>query len=224
MRVIITGSTGMVGEGVLLECLQSPAVEHILLLNRRVGSYHGPKITEVSHGDLHNLAPVEDQLRGYDACFFCAGISSVGISQADYERTTYDLTLAVAHTLVRLNPHMVFIYVSGAGTDGTGTSRLHWARVKGRTENAVLALPFRAAYAFRPGALQATAGQRNVPKIYRYLAWLYPVVRGLAPGRACTLREVGQAMLKAVQTGYPQPVLEVADMVRLARAETPETA
>ena len=224
MRVIITGSTGMVGEGVLLECLHNPAVDHILLLNRRPGGYAGPKITEVLHGNFQDLAPVENQLAGYDACFFCAGVSSLGLSKTDYETITYDLTLAVAHTLLRLNPGMTFIYVSGAGTDRTETSWQHWARVKGRTENDLLALPFGAAYMFRPGFMKATEGQRNTLKMYRYLAWAYPLLRRLAPATACTLREVGQAMIKAVRIGYSKPVLEVPDVVRLARANTPKTA
>ncbi len=224
MRVIITGSTGMVGEGVLLECLQNPAVEHILLLNRKPGGYHGPKITEVLHGNFQDLTPVENQLSGYDACFFCAGVSSVGISKEEYERITHNLTLGAATTLLRLNPQMTFIFVSGQGTDSTGTSRLHWARVKGKTENELLALPFRAAYMFRPGFMKATDGQRNILKAYRYLAWLYPVVRGLAPAMACTLQEVGQAMINAAQMGYSKPVLEVSDIVRLARAKTTEAA
>jgi uncharacterized protein YbjT (DUF2867 family) len=166
--------------------------------------------------DLQDLRAVESQLAGYNACFFCAGISSVGISKAEYERITHDLTLAVAETLLRINPEMTFIYVSGAGTDSSETSRQHWARVKGRTENELLALPFRAAYMFRPGFMKATAGQRNILKWYGAIAWLYPVARRLAPAFVSTMQEVGRAMINAADFGYSKPVLEVRDIVALA--------
>lgn len=217
LRVILTGATGMVGEGVLLECLQSPAVAHVLVLSRRPTGRTHPKMTELLHDDFQNLEPVESQLTGYDACFFCAGISSVGASKEEYERITHDLTLAFAHTLARLNPGMTFVYVSGAGTDSTGKSRQHWARVKGRTENELLALPFRRAYMFRPGFMRATPGQRNLLKWYGLLAWLYPLARRLAPAYVCTMQEVGQAMIAAARGGAPKPVLEVPDIVALAR-------
>ena len=218
LRVILTGATGMVGEGVLLECLQSPAVAHVLVLTRKSISRTHPKMSELLVPDLANLSAVESQLTGYDACFFCAGISSVGISAAEYERITHDLTLFVGVTLARLNPALTFIYVSGAGTDNTETSRQHWARVKGRTENELLALPFRAAYMFRPGIMRPQAGQRNVPKLMRVIDWLYPVIKRLAPSMACTLKEVGQAMISAADFSYSKPVLEVRDIVVLAKS------
>jgi len=218
LRVIITGATGMVGEGVLLECLQNPAVEQVLVLTRKPTGRTHAKMRELLVPDLAQLSAVESQLTGYNACFFCAGISSVGISQQEYERITHDLTLAVAETLVRLNPELKFIYVSGAGTDSAETSRQHWARVKGRTENELLALPFPAAYMFRPGFMKATEGQRNILKWYPALAWLYPVARRLAPGWVSTLQEVGRAMINAADFGYSKPVLEVRDIVALARA------
>jgi uncharacterized protein YbjT (DUF2867 family) len=220
LRVILTGATGMVGEGVLLECLQNPAVAQVLVLTRKPTGRQHAKIKELLVPDLANLSAVESQLTGYNACFFCAGISSVGISKKEYERTTHDLTLHVAETLVRLNPELTFVYVSGAGTDGTGKSRLHWARVKGQTENELLALPFRAAYMFRPGFMKPTAGQQRVLKAYGYVGWLFPVVRKLAPGHACTIAEVGRAMIHAADFGYSKPVLEVRDMVALARAKS----
>ena len=218
LRVILTGATGMVGEGVLLECLQSPAVAHVLVLTRKPTGRTHPKMSELLVPDLANLSAVESQLTGYNACFFYAGISSVGISAAEYERITHDLTLLVGVTVARLNPALTFIYVSGAGTDNAETSRQHWARVKGRTENEVLALPFRAAYIFRPGMMRPRAGQRNVPKLMRVIDWLYPVIKRLAPSMACTLKEVGQAMISAADFGYSKPVLEVRDIVALAKS------
>ena len=217
-RVILTGATGMVGEGVLLECLQNPAVAHVLVLTRKPTGRTHPKMRELLVPDLADLSAVKGQLAGYNACFFCAGISSVGISKQEYERITHDMTLAVAETLVRLNPNMTFIYVSGASTDSTETSRQHWARVKGRTENELLALPFRAAYMFRPGLLRPQTGQQNVPQLMRAIDWLYPVLKRLAPSVACTLKEVGQAMINAAEFGYSKPVLEVRDIVALAKS------
>ncbi|WP_201978604.1 NAD-dependent epimerase/dehydratase family protein [Hymenobacter rubidus] len=219
IRAILTGATGMVGEGVLLECLQNPSVEHVLVLTRKPTGRSHPKMTELLVPDLANLSAVENQLTGYNACFFCAGISSVGISKEEYERITHDLTLAVAETLVRLNPDMTFIYVSGAGTDSSEKSSQHWARVKGRTENELLALPFHAAYMFRPGFMKATEGQHNMLKWYGAIAWLYPLARRLAPNFVSTLQEVGQAMINAADFGYSKPVLEVRDIVALARSK-----
>ena len=216
IRVIITGATGMVGEGVLLECLRDDNVERILLLSRKPSGYAHPKLRELLHPDFQQLAAIEADLAGYNACFYCAGVSSLGISSAEYERITYDTTLAVAHTLARLNPDMVFCYVTGAGTDSTERGRSHWARTKGRTENALLRLPFRAAYMFRPGFMRATPGQRNVLGLYKYVSWLYPIFRKLATKYVSTMAEMGVAMLRAVQQGYPKPVLEVREIVALA--------
>ncbi|AMJ64960.1 NAD-dependent epimerase/dehydratase family protein [Hymenobacter sp. PAMC 26628] len=217
LRVILTGATGMVGEGVLLECLENPAVAHVLVLSRRPSGRSHPKMTELLHANLQDLGPIESQLMGYDACFFCAGISAVGVSKEEYERITHDLTLDFARTLARLNPALTFIYVSGAGTDSTAQSGQHWARVKDRTENELLALPFRRAYMFRPGFMQVTLGQRNVLKWYGLIAWLYPLVRRLAPAYVSTMQEVGRAMIDAASGGAPKPVLEVPDIVALAR-------
>ena len=218
LRVIITGATGMVGEGVLLECLQNPAVAHVLVLTRKPTGRTHANLTELLVPDLANLRAVETQLTGYNACFFCAGISSVGVSKEEYERITHDLTLAVGETLARLNPALTFIYVSGAGT--SEASGQHWARVKGRTENELLARPFGAAYMFRPGFMKATAGQRNLLKWYPAIAWLYPVARRLAPQFVSTMQEVAQAMINAAAFGYSKPVLEVRDIVALARAKS----
>ncbi len=220
LRVILTGATGMVGEGVLLECLQNPTVERVLVLTRRPTGRTHAKMSELLVPDLQDLSAMENQLTGYNACFFCAGVSSVGISKEEYERITHDLTLGVGQTLARLNPALTFIYVSGASTDSTGTSRQHWARVKGRTENDLLALPFYAAYMFRPAFMQVTPGQRNAPKWYGAIAWLYPVARRLTPNYVSTMQEVGRAMINAAGFGYSKPVLEVRDIAALAGAKS----
>lgn len=216
IKTIITGSTGMVGEGVLIECLNHPDVEEILVLNRKPGGMSHPKLREVIHGDLFDLAPIERQLAGFDACFFCLGVSSVGMSSEEYRHITHDLTLNMARLLVRLNPEMTFCYVTGAGTDSSEQGRIAWARVKGATENALVSL-FKQAYMFRPGFMKATPGQRNVKSYYKFFSWLYPIGRALYPAGFCTLQEVGLAMINAARTGYPSRILEVADIVKLAK-------
>lgn len=207
----------MVGEGVLLECLNHPDVEQILVINRKPGGMSHPKLREIIHEDFLNLAPIEPQLAGYDACFFCLGISSVGISQQEYKHITYDLTLNAAQLLAKTNPDMTFCYITGAGTDSSEHGRVAWARVKGATENALIRL-FKRAYMFRPGFMKATAGQQNIKSYYYWFAWVYPIGRALYPAGFCTLQEVGQAMINAVIKGYPQAILEVQDIVRLAKA------
>jgi nucleoside-diphosphate-sugar epimerase len=216
-KAIITGATGMVGEGVLLECLNHPAVEQILVINRRPGGLSHPKLREIIHTDFLNLAPIEPLLAGYAACFFCLGVSSVGMSQQEYEHMTYDLTLNVAELLAKDNPDMTFCYITGAGTDSSEHGRVAWARVKGATENALIRL-FKRAYMFRPGFMLATPGQKNLKSFYYWLAWIYPIGRALYPAGFCTLGEVGQAMINAVIKGYPRPILEVKDIVQLAKA------
>ena len=215
MKAIITGATGMVGEGVLLECLSNPAVEQILVINRRAGGVSHPKLHEIIHGDFFNLAPIEAQLAGFDACFFCLGVSSVGMSQADYKHMTYDLTLNVAQLLAKLNPAMTFCYVTGAGTDSSEHGRTAWARVKGATENALLRL-FKEAYMFRPGFMRPTPGQKNVKTYYKFILWLYPIGRKLYPGGFLTLQEVAVAMIKVAGNGCPKHILEVKDIAALA--------
>jgi nucleoside-diphosphate-sugar epimerase len=215
MKAIITGATGMVGEGVLLECLSNPAVEQVLVINRRPGGVSHPKLREIIHGDFFNLAPIESQLAGFDACFFCLGVSSVGMSQADYKHMTYDLTLNVAQLLAKLNPAMTFCYVTGAGTDSSEQGRTAWARVKGATENALLRL-FKEAYMFRPGFMRPTPGQKNVKTYYKFILWLYPIGRKLYPAGFLTLQEVAVAMIKVAGNGYPKHILEVKDIAALA--------
>jgi uncharacterized protein YbjT (DUF2867 family) len=217
IKAIITGATGMVGEGVLLECLDHPDVGQVLVINRKPGGRSHPKLREIIHADFFNLAPIAQQLTGYDACFFCLGVSSVGMDAGQYKRMTQDLTLGVAQVLALANPGMAFCYVTGKGTDSSEQGRIAWARVKGATENALLRL-FKRAYMFRPGMMKASPGQKNLPALYRYLFWIYPVGRALAPSSFCTLQEVARAMINAAGKGAPKQILEVADIVALAKA------
>ena len=214
-KIILTGATGMVGEGVLLECLRNPQVSEVLALSRKPSGHTHPKLREVLHADFQNLSSIENELTGYDACLFCAGISSLGVSKPEYERITHDLTLHVAETVLRLNPDSSFGYISGAGTDSTETSFQHWARVKGRTENELLAMPFRHVHAFRPGMMKPEPEQLHVLAMYKPLGWLFPAFRAL--GMGCSIREVAQAMLRASAQGYFRPVLEISDIVALAQ-------
>ena len=217
INAIITGATGMVGEGVLLECLDHPDIDRIVVLNRKpLGRTH-PKLREIIVKDFFALEPMARELSGYNACFFCLGVSSVGISREEYRHITFDLTLSVAQVLAGLNPDMSFCYVTGAGTDSSEKGRVGWARVKGATENALLRL-FKNAYMFRPGFMKASPGQKNLKSWYKYIEWLYPLGRRLYPGGFCTLREVGQAMINAAAKGYPKQILEVLDIVALAKA------
>lgn len=214
IKAIITGATGMVGEGVLLECLSHPDVEQVLVINRKPGGV-SPKLREIVHADFFNLTPIEPQLVGYNACFFCLGVSSVGMANDAYRRVTYDLTLNVAQVLARSNPEMTFCYVTGKGTDSSEKGRIAWARVKGATENALMRL-FKKSFMFRPGFMKASPGQKNVKSYYKYFAWVYPVGRALYPAGFCTLQEVGQAMINAAGKGYPKQILDVEDIVKLA--------
>ncbi len=207
----------MVGEGVLLECLQQPEVEKVLVINRRPGGVRHPKVQEIIHQNFQDLSPINNQLSGYDACFFCLGVSSVGMKEPDYRRVTHDLTLHVAQTLAEVNPQLVFCYVSGAGTDSSAKGNSMWARVKGETENALLRLPFKAAYNFRPAFLEPTPGMKNI-KYYKYIGWLAPVVRMLAPNYISTLSDLGKAMIHVSQKGYGKLILEVPDIKALAKA------
>jgi uncharacterized protein YbjT (DUF2867 family) len=216
IRAIITGATGMVGEGVLHECLLDPTVEQVLLINRKPSGISHAKLREIVHSDFLNLTPIENQLAGYNACFFCLGVSSVGMDNEEYRRLTYDLTLYFAQVVASHNPDLTFCYVSGAGTDSTEKGRSAWARVKGATENALLKL-FKNAYMFRPGFMLPTEGLKNTLKYYKYIAWLYPIGRAIYPAGFSTLRELGVAMIKSVSIGYEKPILEVKDIVTLAK-------
>jgi hypothetical protein len=217
IRVIITGVTGMVGEGVLLECLQNPAVEAVLSVSRKPCGITHPKLKEIIHADFFNFAPIESQLSGYHACYFCLGVSSIGMKEPGYTKMTYTLTMHVAETLSKLNRDMTFCYVSGAGTDSSEKGRSMWARVKGKTENDLAKLPFKTAFAFRPGFLKATKGQQHLLSYYKYAAWMYPILRSLFPGAACSLQELGLAMIHVTLYGYDQRIISVKDIVALAR-------
>jgi nucleoside-diphosphate-sugar epimerase len=217
LKVIITGATGMVGEGVLLECLAHLAVAQVLMVNRRPYPAQHPQLQECIVPDFLALDGFTTQLTGYDACFFCAGISSAGMSEADYTRITYDVTTNFAQKLASLNPQMTFDYVSGAYTDSSEQGRLMWARVKGKAENALLRLAFRQVYIFRPGFMLATPGQRNLKWYYYPFAALYPPVHALFPNHVSTLRDVARAMINTVLRGYPEPILEIKDINALAK-------
>ena len=216
MKVMVFGATGMVGQGVLRECLRDPEVESVLAVGRSGTGQSHPKLQELVRSDLFDLAPVEAVLTGYDACLFCLGVSSLGMSEADYRRVTHDLTLAIARTLARLNPAMTFCYVSGAGTDSSERGRLMWARVKGATENALLGLPFRAAYMFRPAYIQPLHGIRSRTRLltvfYAVLGPLYPIWKRLFPNAVTTTEQLGRAMVLVARRGYPKRVLENSEI------------
>jgi uncharacterized protein YbjT (DUF2867 family) len=216
IRVIITGVTGMVGEGVLHECLLSPDVEKVLVIGRRSCGVHHAKLTEVIHKDFFDLSSIESLLSGYNACFFCLGVSSVGMKKPDYEKMTYDLTMNFARTLSKLNPDMSFCYISGAGTDSTEKGRLHWARVKGKTENDLQKLGFRQTFLFRPGILKPTPGLKNTLGFYKWAGWLLPIFEVLAPNQMTSLTQLGKAMIRAVANGYDKRIIEVNDIKLLA--------
>lgn len=220
MKVVIFGSTGMVGVGVLLECLEDARVESVLVVNRTpLGRTH-PKLREVLHADFFQAEPLRDLCADRDACFFCLGVTSVGLDEPTYTHLTYDLTIGVARAIVR--PGMTMCYVTGAGTDSTGQGSRMWARVKGRTENALIAMPFKAAYMFRPGYIQPMKGVRSktgwYQAIYTVVAPLYPVLHAVAPGSTTTTVEMGKAMIQVADAGYPKFVLDPRDISALARS------
>ncbi len=206
----------MVGEGVLHEALKHPDVESILVIGRRSCNVKHEKLKELLHKDFFDYSTIREHLRGFNACFFCLGVSSVGMNEQDYSRITYDLTMQAATTLTKLNPEMTFCYVSGTGTDSTEQGKMMWARVKGRTENHLTRLPFKAVYLFRPGLMKPTKGQKNVKPLFKVLGSLYPLWKVLSPKNVCTLEEVGIAMIQAVRIGYAKQILENKDIAQLA--------
>jgi uncharacterized protein YbjT (DUF2867 family) len=220
MKVILFGATGMVGQGILRECLLDPDVQYILSIVRSPSGQQHPKLRELVHTNFFDYSAIEPQLTGYDACFFSLGVSSAGMDETKYTHLTYDLTLAAATTLARLNPNMTFLYVSGAGTDSTERGRIMWARVKGKTENDLLKLPFRAAYMFRPGFIQPLHGIRSKTKLYQFfytaLNPILPLLKSAFPKSITTTEELARAMLNVARTGYSKPILEVPDIVRSA--------
>jgi uncharacterized protein YbjT (DUF2867 family) len=215
IRAIVTGATGMVGEGVLHESLQHPDVEEVLVINRKPGGVSHPKLKEIIHQDFFDFSAIENQLKNYNACFFCMGVTSVGKKEPEFTHLTYDLTMHAARTFSKSNTDMTFCYISGAGTDGTEKGKTMWARVKGRTENDLMKL-FRKAYMFRPGYIQPTKGLKNTLKPYAYISWMYPLLEKLFPNFVCRLSEIGVAMIHTVTLGYEEQILEVKDIVKLA--------
>ena len=214
MKVIITGSTGMAGEGVLLECLQNENVSSVLSISRKPCGIEHARLKELIVPDFMKLQEFETDVTGYDACFYCAGISSVGMKETRYHHITYDTTIAFASVLSKVNPNMVFCYITGSGTDSTERGRIMWARVKGKTENALMKMPFAKAYNFRPAAMLPVADQKNVIKLYVVIAKL---IKFFAPSGVLTLQELGKAMIHAVTRRPSKQILEVKDIRSLSK-------
>jgi uncharacterized protein YbjT (DUF2867 family) len=225
MKVILFGATGMIGQGVLRECLLDADVEVVLSIGRSACGVRDGKLREIVRADLFHYSDVEADLTGFDACFYCLGVTSAGMSEADYTRLTYDLTMAAAETLSRLNLRMTFVFVSGGGADSSEKGRTMWARVKGKTENAILRLPFKAACVFRPAAIQALHGERSKTASYRILYSvmkpLIPLIRSLFPGAVITTEEIGRAMIRVAKFGPPKAILESADIGAFGRGSVP---
>jgi uncharacterized protein YbjT (DUF2867 family) len=216
IKAIVTGATGMVGEGVMHECLQNPYVEQVLVINRKPSGVSHPKLKEIIHADFFDLSAISDKLTGYNACFFCLGVTSVGKKADEYYKLTYTLTMHVAETLVKLNPDMTFCYISGAGTDSKEKGN-GWAAVKGKTENNLMKLPFKQVYALRPGFIKPIEGLSNTHSYYKYINWLFPIGRALYPNGFCTLKELAAAMIHIVNQPYPKKVIEGKDIIALAK-------
>jgi uncharacterized protein YbjT (DUF2867 family) len=216
IKVLLFGASGMLGTAALRECLADPDIAKVITLGRTASTLHSAKLEEIIHADLSNYRSIESSLTELDACFFCLGVSAAGMSEPDYNRVTYDYTLAAANTLIRLNPRMTFVYVSGAGTDSSGAGRIMWARVKGRTENALLALPFAAAYMLRPGIIQPLHGIKSKTRSYRVFyslsAFLLPALRALFPNHVLSTTQIGAAMLNLVKHGYGKRILATRDI------------
>ncbi|HMI50278.1 MAG TPA: hypothetical protein VK525_02115 [Candidatus Saccharimonadales bacterium] len=217
MNVLIFGATGMVGLGVLRECLLDPGVDQAVTIGRSATGLQNPKLREIVRKDLSDYSDIASQLTGFNACFFCLGVSSAGMNEETYRRLTYDLTMRAARTLVKLNPEMTFIYVSGAGTDSSERGRSMWARVKGKTENDLMALPFPAVYAFRPAVIQPLDGIRSKTKAYQILyfffGWMIPLLKPvLYPKYMTTTKQIGKAMLQVARQGYSKRTLESVDI------------
>jgi uncharacterized protein YbjT (DUF2867 family) len=220
MNVILFGATGMVGQGVLRECLLAPDVQRVLSIVRSPSGQHHAKLREVVPADFYDLSSIESELSGYDGCFFTLGVTSAGMTEQQYTHVTYDLTQAAAKPLAGLNPGMTFIYVSGAGTDSTESGHTMWARVKGKTENAILRLPFKAAYMFRPGFIQPLHGITSKTKSYRIVyaisTPIFPMLKAIFPRHIATTEEVGRAMLNVARHGFSKIILEARDIIQAA--------
>jgi len=215
IKVIITGATGMVGEGVLLECLQNENVSEVLMINRKHFDLSHAKLKKLLVPDFFQIEKFSEQLKGYDACFYCAGVSSVGMDEVSYTKITYDTTLHVAKVLVTLNSNMVFDFVTGASTDSSEKGKMMWARVKGKTENDLMGLPFKGQYNFRPGFMKPVKGQKNIKRFFKPVIWILPYI--LPSSALLTLNQVGKAMIHSVLKGYAKQVLEIKDIQELAK-------
>ncbi len=224
IKAIVFGATGMVGEGVLLKTLDHKNVESVLVIGRRPCMRTHNKLTELIHHDFYDFSTIEEHLKGYNACFFCLGVSSLGMNEKDYTRITYDITMQAATTLAKLNPDMTFCYVSGTGTDSTEHGKMMWARVKGKTENDIKKLPFKSVYLFRPGLMKPVKDQKNIKKIFKVAGLLYPLLKFLSPGNVCTLEDVGLAMINAVEVGYQKQILGNMDITQLAKTKSSDCA
>ena len=219
INVIVTGASGMVGEGVLNECLHHPSVGSVLVVGRRPCGVQHPKMKEVLIDDFFKTERIRDDLQDYQACFFCLGVSSIGKKEDEYRRLTYDLTLGFAKTFLSVSPDSVFCYVSGSGTDSSEKGKSMWARIKGKTENDLAKLSFKKTFLFRPGYIHPTPGLRNTLSMYRYVTWAYPFWRKFFPGFVSTLREVGLAMVHVALREFDKTILEVPDINACAKAE-----
>ena len=225
MRVVIFGATGMLGQGVLRECLLDPQIDEVLSIARRPTGTQDPKLRELIHKDFFDFSAIEDRLRGYDACFFCLGVTSVGLTEAEYSRMTYDIAVAAAQALLRQSPGLTFLFISGSGSDSTEQGRTMWARVKGKTENAILKMPFKGSYAIRPAYTHPLHGVTSANRLYRVMAAiitpLYPLLRRLVPRYVTTTEHLGRAMIHVAKHGAPKRVLEVADLNALPVGTNP---
>lgn len=220
LKVILTGATGMVGEGVLYECLQHADVEKVLVITRKSTGYSHPKLQEIIHPDFSDFSALRQDVAGYNACYFCLGVTSIGKKEAEYARLTYDLTIDFAKILSSQNSDMTFCYISGAGTDSSEKGRIMWARVKGKTENDLMKLPFKKAYNFRPAAIIPFLPIKPSMTFYKslkYVGWLFPIMAILTPNLIITLKELAAALINASLIGYSKPILEVKDMKILAK-------
>ena len=220
IKTIVTGATGMVGEGVLHVALNHPDVEQVLVLGRRTCGVRHPKMKEIVHSNLFDLSSVESELKGYNACYFCLGTSSIGMNEQDYTKITYELTMNTASTLSKLNPEMTFCYISGEGTDSTEQGKQMWARVKGKTENDLMKLPFKSVYNFRPGFIKPIKGMRNTLSFAKPLGVLYPVLKTLFPSHVCRLTDIGISMISVTQNGFSKKIVNNNDLELIARSNT----
>ena len=219
LKVVVTGATGMVGEGVLHECLKHPSIEKVLFVGRKSCGVQHEKLIEVTLTDFLKPDQLGNQLFNYDACLFCLGVSSLGMKEDEYRKLTYLLTTGFAKTFLKTNPGSSFVYVSGAGTDSSEHGKSMWARIKGQTENELLRMGFRQAYMFRPGYIQPAVGMKFTLPMYRYVKWSYPLLRKAFPNYVSALEEIGLGMIHCIRNGYPKNILEVGDINEAAALE-----